>query len=142
MISTTNIIKLAYEDEGMSPEAIAIDQGLETEAVKGALMQYSAKYRTDCGQETEIEDGLNFSKDELRRVNRVILDLALGAEDEHLRGKMATYVRDDVKGRKEVVKLQQGSNTNIFNFNQRILEVREAAARLAGGTNIKKAISI
>lgn len=135
MIAELTTIKTAYEEEGMSPEQIAEDRGLDIVATKAALMQSSFKYRKDCGHESEEKDELNFSDDELKRVNQVILDLALGAEDDHLRFKAATYVRDDKKGRKEIVKAIKDNGTNITIFNQKILQVREAAARLTSSIN-------
>jgi hypothetical protein len=57
-------------------------------------------------------------------VNEVILDLALGAEDEHLRFKAASYVRDDKKGRRDVAKGMNGNNFNILFLNQQLAKVR------------------
>ena len=41
--------------------------------------------------------------------------------------KAATYIRDDKKGRKEVVKLMQGNTFNILQFNEAMGKVREMA---------------
>lgn len=117
-------IKAAYEVNGMLPDEIADDLGYEVPAIKAKLMQISSAYRKACGVEPVDEDRLNFSEDQLLAVNRVIFELAIGAEDEHLRGKMATYVRDDKKGRKEIVK-NVGNNTfNIVTFNESIQQAR------------------
>lgn len=124
MTAELTSIRVAYEDEQMSPEEIAEDRGLDISAVKAGLMQCSSMYRKACGKEEEEEDVLNFSKDEQRRVRDVILDLALGADDEHLRAKMATYVRDDAKGRKDVVKQMAGQNFNILMINEQMKKVR------------------
>jgi len=140
MLAILNIIKTAYEEENMQPETIALDQSLEIEAVKGALMQCSSKYRKDCGQDSEDINKLKYSFDEQMRVKEALLDLALSAEDEHLRGKLLINVRDDAMGRKDVIKVPQG--TNIFNFNQRIMQVREAAARLTNNIKGQKAINV
>jgi hypothetical protein len=121
-------IKTAYELHGMSPEEISEDQGLDLVAVKSKLMQVSSVFRKNCGLSSpDVDDGLNFTEDDLRRVNEVILTLALSAEDEHLRGKMATYVRDDKKGRKEVAKLMKGTTFNILSFNEMIHQARIGA---------------
>lgn len=125
------VVKTAYEDEGMSPEQIAQDQDLDLAAVKGALMQYSSKYRKACGKEDELEENLNFDNDQLRRVNSVIYDLALGAEDEHLRFKAATYIRDDKKGRKEIVKgIQSGPQFNMLFINEQLKKVNQVGDRI------------
>jgi hypothetical protein len=115
---TLEQLRTAYEVEGMTIEQICQDfSDLQPEAVKAALISCSSKYRKDCGVETRLEspDELNFDNDQLKSVNQVIYELALGAEDEHLRFKAATYVRDDKKGRKEVAALLR--DTNRFNLN-------------------------
>ena len=133
MTTELSALRVAYEDEGMSPEEIAQDRALDLTAVKAGLMQCSAKYRKDCGKESEEIDELNFNNEDLRRVNEVILDLALGAEDEHLRAKMACYVRDDKKGRKEVVRNIQGSNFNVLFINEQMRKVREVGSAIKQG---------
>jgi hypothetical protein len=119
-------LKRLYEDEQMSPDEIAEQRSLDVVAVKSALMQCSGKYRKDCGREDEVLEHLNFSDEQLERVNEVIFDLALSAEDPHLRFKAATYVRDDKKGRKEVVKNVSGHQFNIFEFNTKLQSARAA----------------
>ena len=125
-------IKTAYEVLNLSPQQIAEDQDLDIVAVKSALIQASSKYRKDCGHEPEeVDDGLNFTNEDLRHVNAEILQLALGAESEELRGKMCMYVRDDKKGRKEVIKAVQNNTTfNLLNFNEQLREARSAANSL------------
>ena len=118
MTSELQQIKSSYEELGMSPEEISVDRELDLVAVKAALMQSSSKYRKACGKEDEVEDNLNFNNEQLQRANDVIYELAMAAEDEHLRFKAATYIRDDKKGRKELVKQVQGMSFNILNFNQ------------------------
>jgi len=122
--------------EGLTPEQIAEDRDLDIVAVKACLMQNSAQYRKDCGKEDEAEDNLNFSNEELRRANEVIFGLAIAAESEELRFKAATYVRDDKKGRKEVVKAVAGQQFNIMMINEKMAQVRDAANRM------KQAISV
>src|ERR1019366_9484816 len=104
MSAELNTIKPAYEQENMTPEEIAEDRGLDLAAVKAGLMQVSANYRKACGKEEVEEDTLNFSRDEQQRVKDALLDIGLGAEDDHLRFKALVYIRDDAKGRKDVVK--------------------------------------
>lgn len=126
-------IKAAFEDGGMTPEEIAEDQELELGAVKAALMQSSSKYRKMCGKEDEELDDLNFSNDELRSINKQILYIALNAETNDGRPDFRTqlaaceYVRDDKKGRKEVMKQVQGNTFNILQLNSQFKQAREAA---------------
>lgn len=121
----------------MTPAEIAEDQALDLAAVKAALMQCSAKYRKDCGLELETEDDLNFTNDELRRVNQVIFETAVSAElsdgsiDWKTRLAAATYIRDDKKGRKEAVKHMAGNNTfNILNFNEQLAQARQLKEKM------------
>lgn len=124
-------IKTAYEDSGLTPEAIANDLGFQVVAVKAKLMQISSKYRKDCGQEPLDEDELNFSNEELKEANQIILDIARHSEREDLKFKAATYIRDDKKGRKEVVRAVQNNQFNICDsFNQQLTNAREQMNKL------------
>ena len=60
-------------------------------------------------------------------VNNVIKEIALGSEDDNLRLKAAMYIRDDKKGRKEVVHAVKGMNFNILQFNQFMQKSRAVA---------------
>ena len=134
--SSTIQIKTAYEDNGMSPEAIAEDLGFDIVAVKSCLMGNSSKYRKDCGQEAEDENELNFNDRELAEVNQVIMDTARGATlpsgdvDWGTRLKAAMYVRDDKKGRKEVVKAVQNTQNNVMFINDMLQSARSGAQKL------------
>lgn len=108
----------------MSVEEIAEDQELEVTAVKACLMQSSNKYRALCRKE-DAEAALNFTDEQLADANKVIHDLMMGAEDEGIRLKAAMYVRDDKKGRKDVVKGINGMQFNILQFNESIKQVRD-----------------
>lgn len=146
MSSEVEQIVVAYETLKMSPEEIAIDRELEVVAVKAALMQGSSMYRKACGAEGEDENTLNFSNEQLQEVNKVIYDLAVGAEDEHLRFKAATYVRDDKKGRKDVVKQVQNQQFNILMFNEEMRKMRSGVAavtqKFLGGSSGGKVVNV
>lgn len=124
-------IKTAYEVTNMTPEEIAEDQELDLAAVKAGLMHVSSKYRKACGVAEEENDGLNFTNDELRRVNQVILETALTAEtpdgaiDFRTRLAAATYIRDDKKGRKEPVRHIAGNTFNLLSFNEQLQKARQ-----------------
>ena len=123
-------IKISYEQEGLTPEQIAQDRALDVASVKAALCQCSAQFRKDCGQESEEDTTLNFSDDELRRVNEKIVSLALSAEDENVQLRAAMYVRDDKKGRKEVVKAVASNTFNVLQFNEIQQAARAGAKRI------------
>lgn len=118
-------IKIAYETLEMTPEQIAEDRELDIVAVKAALMQGSSRYRKDCGQEEDKEAALNFDDQQLQDVNKVIYELAIGSEDDNIRLKAAMYIRDDKKGRKDVVKQMGGQQFNILMFNEQMKSLRE-----------------
>ena len=128
--ATDQQIKTAFEESGMTPEEISEDLGFQVEAVKAKLMQVSSKYRKACGMESLEEDALNFSNDQLQRANEVIYELAVGSEDDHLRFKAATYIRDDKKGRKEVVKALGNTSFNMFQFNGLLQNARQGAEKM------------
>src|ERR1017187_7111585 len=125
MTSLHETIKTAYEVSEMTVEQIAEDQALEVVSVKSALMSCSSKYRKACGQEEEIEDLLNFSKQEQQDVKRAMFELALSTEDEHVKAKLLMYIRDDSKGRRDRPILQNGNTFNILQFNQSIQRARQ-----------------
>lgn len=120
-------IKTAYEVSAMTPQEIAEDQELDITAVKAALMQCSSKYRKDCGLEEEKKDDLNFSDDQLRDVTQALYQLGMSTDDEHLKFKCLTYIRDDKKGRRETVRQMAGNTYNILQLNQQIQEARRVA---------------
>lgn len=133
MTAEMQAIKVAYEEEGLSVEDISNLRKLDSAAIKSCLMQVSSRYRKDCGKEDEVEDSLNFSKDEQQRVKDAILDLALSTDDPHLKFKALVYCRDDAKGRKDIVKNQQnGSTFNILQINERMKSMRLLADRAKG----------
>ena len=133
-MGTDQQILAAYK-QGLNPEAIAEDLGFPTHAVKAKLMSLSSDYRKACGQEKEEEDELNFSREEQMLIKRELLSLALSTEDEHLKGKLLLNMRDDGRGRKDVVKqTQQAVGTmNILQLvNSSLSQAREGAKMLKG----------
>lgn len=111
----------------MTPEQIAIDRDMELAAVKAGLMQCSSVYRKDCGREDTDDEELNFSNQDLRDMNEVIKRTALYAEDERLRFQAAVYIRDDKKGRKEIVKQMGNQTFNILQFNEGLRAMKDNA---------------
>ncbi len=125
-------IKIGYETLGLSPEDIASDRSLDVASVKAALLQCSNKYRKAVGhiEDEEEKAKLDFNNTDLLLVNDVIRNLALYGEDENLRFKAATYIRDDKKGRKELRQVLGGNTFNFLAFNQNMARVRESAERM------------
>lgn len=142
MSGEAETVKYAYEVLKLTPELIAQDRGLEVAAVKAQLMAVSSTYRKDCGQEPEEADELNFSDQDLKDVNQIILDTAKFSEDPHLRFKAATYIRDDKKGRKEVVKQMAGQQFNLLVINEQLVKAREAKRQMLEAMGMQGAVSV
>lgn len=131
MTAEQTAIKLAYEQEGLTPEEIALDRALDIAGVKAVLCQCSSVFRKDANMESVEDTTLNFSDDELRRVNEKLVSLALSAEDENVQLRAAMYIRDDKKGRKEVIKAVANNTFNVLQqFNQIQQNAREGARRI------------
>lgn len=137
MLGAIKQIVVSYEQHGMTPDEIADDQELEVASVKAALSQHSAVYRKDVDHEKEeSEDGLDFTKEQLRQMNAVIYDTALsatlpdGTVDHRSRLKAAQYVRDDFKGRLTPVRaIQKNVTNNLFQINEAIRSARVGASQ-------------
>lgn len=123
-------IKTSYEVNNMTPEQIADDLGFSVTAIKAKLMQCSSVYRKACGQEDEVEDELNFTKEEQINIKRELYQLALGTDDEHLKGKLLLELRDDGRGRKDIVKKMINMPFNILQINNVLQQARNGAERI------------
>lgn len=126
--SNTQIVT-AFESLGLQPEEIAGEFGYELLAVKSILMQCSSLYRKACGKEPEDESALNFSNDELKMANDVIVTTAQYAEDQNLKLKAAIYIRNDKKGRLEVVKEMPSIKVSVVQFNMDLKKALESKER-------------
>lgn len=120
-------ILTAYEELGMSINEIATEfDGIDIVAIKSILMSFSPKYRKDMTE----NKSLDFNDNELSEANSVILHLMRYSEDEHIRARLARYVRDDKKGRLDIAGIgRNGLNVNILMFNQRLAQARVAKER-------------
>ena len=130
MTAELTSIKTSYEQDGLTPAEIAESRDLDVDSVKAALCQCSSIYRKDAGKESEEDTTLNFSDDELRRVNEKLVSLALSSEDENVALRACVYVRDDKKGRKEVVKAVANNTFNVLQFNEIQQAARAGAKRI------------
>lgn len=82
---------------GASVEVIAQGMGLTTEAVRRVLFEKSAKYRKATIQAQAPEGTLD------EEMLGIIVDVARTSDNELMRMSAAKYVRDDVKGRRDAV---------------------------------------
>lgn len=115
-----------YDSLGMSPEEIASDMGLETAAVKLALSQSSAKFRSEAKKDPEI----NFSESEQELAKRTIASLMQNSEDDHLRFRAAKYLRDDSKGRLDLTSSKTPKlNVSIGTLQLHLQQVNQSIER-------------
>lgn len=106
----------------MSPEQIAQDRELDIAAVKAALSQSSAAFRTVCRRDITDED-LNFTNEESLLVKNQLLQLALTSEHDHIRLSASKYIRDDKKGRLDAA--AKMPTFNILMINETLRKARE-----------------
>lgn len=112
----------AFDQLGLTPKQISDEFNLNEIAVKAILMQFSPVYRKSM--DTEIDN--NFTDKELIEANNVMLKLMRHSEDDHLRFKVAKYIRDDKKGRLDIGKNMAGLKMDVTVFNQYLVDAREA----------------
>ena len=92
-------IKTAFETLGLSPEAIAEERQMDIVSVKAALMSSSSKYRKMMGASEEKPNELDFTDEELKEANEIIVNTAKyatnadGSPDYRTRLAAATYIR-------------------------------------------------
>lgn len=121
-------VVLKYEQLQMTPEQIAIDENLELLAVKAILMQNSGKYRHDC----KVNHNLEFSDEQHKDAIKTIYRLMMSTEDENLKGRLACYIRDDKKGRRDNIPNSfRGMNINILSFNEDLRKAMSACVDVA-----------
>jgi len=136
MVAINQAIVTAYEELGMTPEEIADDQGLDISVIKATLIQSSLTYR-----KVIKKDDSEFSDEDLVQVNNVIRQTALYAEDENLRFRAASYIRDDKKGRRDIIKQVQNTQPiNALIFNVQFQKAQKAIERACG--KLKDAVDV
>lgn len=131
MTGSTQQIVTAYEDNNMSVEQIieAFDNEFDAVAIHAVLSQFSGKYRNDNASKSKSDEVKTpgFTEDDEELALRTIRSLAEYAEDENLRGRMAMFMREDRRGRRDAVsKLGQGAGGNIYLLQQFIAKGNEA----------------
>ena len=115
----------SYEEFHLSVEDIATDHDeLSVTEIKMMLMQYSKVYRdalkeASSGDVSKLNDsGDDFTQDDLQTANAVIVETMRSADDPHLKARMAIYVREDKKGRKDTLKNLTKIGVDLHTFNQ------------------------
>lgn len=132
-------IVTSYEELGMTVEQIAADTGWDALAIKASLLQNSSVYRAEVqasnstansnpGPTLALED---FDQQDLIDSKQVLREL-LHVDDDHLRFKVAKFMRDEKKGRLDPVRaIRDIKNITVQQFNVTLVKAREARARAA-----------
>lgn len=121
----------SYEQAGMTPEQIAATDGLELAAVKAVLFAKSAAYRAAVGRPGPLnavadKSALDLTEDDEELANRVFRQLAESAENEAVRLKAASRIKDERRKRLD----PRASFGNIIN-NTTILTLNDHFAKAA-----------
>lgn len=147
MTGSTQQIVTAYEDNGLNVEQIvaAFDGEYDALAIEAVLSQFSRKFKVAMGLVKDRSSGGSgessvpgFSPEAEEMAIRTIENLAEYSEDDHIRSRMAVFIREDRRGRRDAVSnLGKGAGSNIFLLQQFINKGNESLK-----TTEKKAIDI
>jgi len=108
---------------GASVEVIAQGMGLTTEAVRRVLFEKSPAFRREVTQAQATGVPL---EDEMMNI---IVDVARNASNDLVRLSAAKYARDDIKGRRDAVPLDDQHQSAMLKFlNERMALVRAEQA--------------
>jgi hypothetical protein len=130
MTGSTQQIVTSYEDCGLGVDRIveAFEGEFDEVAVRAVLMQFSAKYRADeqAGQGFKGEPG--FTRENEEAAIRTINNLLEYSDDEALRGRLAMYVREDRRGRRDAAMTiaKSAGATNIMQLQIYLNKAAEA----------------
>jgi len=115
-----------YDDLGLTPEDIAADLSLETDAVRMVLSQYSANYKSSLRESGNTERKV-FNELVANRAASVMEQL-LYAEDESVRYRAAKFVIDEHRGRNDAavanMKAMQNVGIGILQLNTAVQKAR------------------
>ena len=139
MSPTAKQIVQCYEELHLDLQAI-VEQfpDFDIAEIKTVLISYSTLYRHDI----KMSEGsnLDFKDDELAEVTRGIIELARNTEDENLKFRVLRYIRNDKKGRLDVMKNLTGLRINVLEFNERFQKALRAEERTYNGTAPKQTL--
>lgn len=120
-------IVTAFESEGMTVTEIAEAFEVELLAIKATLFQFSPKFREDLKNADKSSD-MDFKDNDLIEANQAMMRIArcAEAEDPNLSFRIYKYVRNDKKGRLDILSGIRNLNMNVAVFNERLIQAREA----------------
>lgn len=116
----------AYENGQLPIDLIADEFETDELTVKAALLNHSLKYRGEV--KADIKKGIepDFTDTDLEMANNVIRQTVLETDDENLKFRAAKYIRDDKKGRKDILSGLGALHINVFEFNEQLRRQRIA----------------
>ncbi len=140
MTAANEQIVEAYETLGMSPEEISEDQSLDIVAIKAVLMQCSTLYRKEC----QVKEENNFTTEQERLAIDVISQIVAGytEADENTRLRAAMFLRNDRRGRLDVVKQSAGLNINVLMMHEQMKKAIAAMERAKTAKSIDVVSSV
>lgn len=101
MTAVDNMLVVAYEVEGMSPEEISEVEELEVSVVKNTLMQHSSKYKQENKSVSQEENTSGISESEYQDILNGVKQIALYEEQSHTKLKASLYLIEEYKGRND-----------------------------------------
>lgn len=128
-------IVTSYEDLGMSVEEIASDTGWDELAIKAILIQNSMVYRDSIkspvgGNENDTSKIEGFSEQDNLDAIRTVREILNASDEPHIQLKAAMFIRNDKKGRLDVVKaIKDAPRFTINQFNITLAKARDARLR-------------
>lgn len=124
MDSTAAQIVKAYE-ASVPIDEIANEQRLSEVEIKVVLLNYSSLYRHDMKKDRQLD----FTDDDQEFTTQAIREIARTTDNEELKFRALKYMRDDKKGRLDILKGLQGLHINVFEFNAGIRKVQASRER-------------
>lgn len=137
MTAADEAIVSLFEDQGWSPDAIAVDQDVEVESVKICLSQHSSLYRsltekpldekTTSPELLALKEQSTFRDGEKKEAAQIVADLARCSDNDSVRLRAAKLILEhDTKHNGKNIK---NLNIGVIMFNDQLKRAREAKER-------------
>lgn len=135
------MISEAYDTLGLTPTEIAIQFGVETEAVELMLRQTGRGGQVKVAPQDSEKDlfvsepyspAQLFGKDQVELAAEVIANIALRGENEKAALEAGKYIIAEAQGRNRRRRPSKTlvGNVNFFQFNQKLVEAKSARERM------------
>ncbi len=134
MTASNTEIVVAYDELGLSPDEIAIELNYELAAVKAILLANSKKYKKSvAASAARVSDSPHtddISEEEFDQINAAYKNIALYSDNDTVREKALSKLRDEYRGRlpsqvNEQAKALQAVNVNILELNETMKQAKQ-----------------